>query len=209
MQRFWPVVSSVMVVVALVLATPVMVRANSQTVVFGAGFGGYNFSGLDDLRKASPGFGLDMDMDIGLQSQAYLEWYALGSLGFGLRSVNVVSTQSGHILAFYYQQTVRVKSTLITVNWVPIGADSYARLGLLAGVGGAEYELTLSSGSSSNATSTSGTANLLGAYLDWGAEDFGARLGVNALKTKFDNLNNAQVDGSGNGFYLDLRWAWN
>lgn len=205
MQRKRNIGFGLFLLMALMVARPEVTQANSQKVVLGFGLGGYTFSKVDDERQKVPILGFTEDMMSGLQSQLYVEWYALDSLGFGLRSVSMVTAQAGTL----FTRSVDISSTLITLNWVPVGSDSYARLGVLAGVGGATYRVTLQAGSSSINAETSGSASLLGAYLDWGGGDFGARLGVNSLKTKFDDLGTAQVDGSGRGAYLDLRWAWN
>ncbi len=55
---------------------------------------------------------------------------------------------------------------------------------------------------------------LAGAYVDWGGEGFGARFGVNALSTDLGSIpvegqaDPVAVDTSGQGAYLDLRWAF-
>ena len=102
------------------------------------------------------------------------------------------------------QKEVTVQSNLLTLHWVPLGGRSYTRVGILVGAGSASYNATEDFGPSG---SSSGSAPLAGAYVDWGAEDFGGRFGVHLLNTDLDNLNGLQVDGSGTTFYLDLRWA--
>ena len=201
-------VAAVLITAMLAVTVPRPAWANSQTIALGIGVGKYEYDETDTQRSAAPLKGMYEELMRGVQSQMYLEWYALGSLGFGVRGLNVGSDQSGGTAGSPNTRVVSVRSKLVTVNWVPLGGERYARLGMLAGVGRSNYEVATTSGGTTGSEATSGGARLLGAYLDWGADGFGARFGVNALKTRLEDLNTLHVDGSGQGYYLDLRWAW-
>lgn len=189
---------------AAAMALPPGARAqNSQFIVVGAGLGNFRYSTTDDVRAG--GLGLDA-FDNAAQAQLYVEWYAFGPLGFGLRQHRSGGFQGG---GFGYDRDVNVQALLVTGHWVVWGAQDYARVGLLAGVGPVTYEFTLTPpGGASYSDSTSGTEALLGGYLDWGGDGFGARAGVNLVATSIGDMHGASADGSGTGLYLDLRWAF-
>ncbi|MCZ6645122.1 MAG: hypothetical protein O7B79_02675 [SAR324 cluster bacterium] len=178
---------------------------NDQTVVIGIGFGIHTFSETDDVRQ---NVFLIAD-DVAGMGQLYVEWYVFETIGFGIRSINLGVTET---ISFgtTIETELSVDNNFFTVNWVPLGADSYARMGLLAGVGNSNYEVTqtVTPGGTSS-ISSSGSATLLGIYVDWGGEDFGARFGANFLETDLDDINGLTVDASGRSIYFDLRWAFN
>ncbi len=180
--------------------------ANDQTFVIGAGLGPFEYSKSDDFRRSLTGpSGPLSEFEEESQGQFYVEWYALEEIGFGLRYHRSGGFQGE---GFVGDREVFVDSLLVTAQWVPIGATSYARVGFLAGLGTASYDVTIDfEGVSPVSESTSGTAMLLGAYVDWGGPVFGARAGINVLTTDLDDVNGLSADGSGRGLYLDLRWA--
>ena len=132
-------------------------------------------------------------------------------------------------------ETWDISNNLATVHWVFWGENDYARAGVILGVGASEYKYEASIGygtyssysSASEACtasslacvggSTTGSASLGGIYLDWGGEDFGARVGYHSLSTSLDpiyvsssssTIGPYTVDGSSTFTYLDLRWAF-
>ena len=178
---------------------------NDQTVVIGVGFGIHNFSETDKVRRTS----FFITSALAGMSQLYVEWYVFEKIGFGIRSMNLGVTETIAVFGARAETELIVANNFFTVNWVPREADSYARWGLLAGVGISKYEVTQSGSLVSNSSiSSSGTATLLGIYLDWGGEDFGARFGANFLTTDLDAINGLSADASGNSIYFDLRWAF-
>jgi len=199
----------------LLFAAPAWAQYD-QVAVVGLGLGAHTYSTIDEVREGSAAFDNDDELASGGMSQLYGEWYFLGPMGVGLRGISISSSRSYIYNTTTIDHTVTVSATLVTAHWVPLRfADDYARIGLLAGAGGAGYEskVTVSDSTSPNVTlegteSTSGTAGLVGAYIDWGGEAFGARFGGGSLSTQLDDLNGAEVDGSGTHFYLDLRWAF-
>lgn len=179
--------------------------ANDQTVVIGFGFGIHNYSETDAIRN----YGLIFEDDV-VMTQLYVEWYVFEKIGFGFRLISLGVRETGPTFGGTSETELSVDNNIFTVNWVPLGADSYARLGLLAGAGNSTYEVTQSGTSMTDSSvSSSGTATLLGIYVDWGGEDFGARFGVNFLGTDLDDINGLTADASGTSIYFDLRWAFN
>lgn len=188
---------------------------NNQTVVLGGGIGSHTFAKSDDVRQGISLFGGADEIKNAGMSEVYLEWYALGTVGFGLRVVGLGATRTYTIFTTEVKQTLQVDLGFLTVNWVPVGATSYARLGLLAGAGSATYRMTTTvTGQPDLKGSATGSATLLGIYIDWGGEDFGARFGANSISTSLGDFTTSstspklKVDGSGTSVYLDLRWAW-
>lgn len=189
----------------LILIYPASPRAqNDQIVVFGLGLGNYAFSKVDDLRRPDPASGYDENFTQGEQLQYYLEWYALKKAGFGLRQIISGGVQNSRLGG---SRKIYVTHTLLTATYLPYGATPYKRIGLMAGLGTASYFASQVGGNSFRETSK-GTSTLLGAYIDWGGGDFGARFGANMLNTNLANIGPIDVDGSGVGVYLDMRWAW-
>lgn len=188
-------------------------RDNDQVVVIGAGFGGHAFSRTHHAESESS----ELDVKSALMSQYYAEWYVFDEVGVGLRFITFGTTASALTTVTLGGTTETVKDEIelnvdnwqLTVNWVPLGGSSYARLGVLAGLGISDYELaeTRTPGGS-DTNSTSGTAALLGVYVDWGADGFGARLGTQYLATDLGDIDGSSVDASGRDIYLDLRWAF-
>lgn len=181
---------------------------NDQNIVLGIGLGLHSFSQSDDFREPSGPF--TVEIDVAGMSQLYAEWYALGALGFGVRVVTLsvreeVSTIGGSTAG---HKELTVSNVLGTVNLVLLGGTSYARLGVMAGAGSSTYEATESFSGSTASDSTSGTAALAGAYVDWGGADAGGRFGVNVLSTQLDKLGGFDVDASGTSVYFDFRWAF-
>lgn len=185
--------------------------ANDQVAVIGAGVGAHDYSTTDEVRGelVTP----DDELDTAGLTQIYGEWYAFGDIGLGLRGVALSSSRtytdsSGNEL----EQTVSLAASFITLQWIALGGESYARLGFLGGAGSAEYETeyktTVSGTETTVSDTTDGSATLVGAFIDWGGADFGARFGVHSLETDLDDLNGAEADASGTSYYLDLRWAF-
>lgn len=217
MQR-WTIALTALSLVFVFAASPA--RANDQEFVVGAGLGGFNFSESDDFRQGSDEFNGSDEIDAGVLFQLYGEWYLLDDIGFGLRLMSVTGARTYENQFAKLEDTANVQATLITVNWIPLGSEDYVRLGLMGGLGGASYEAKrtftdkegILGGDSEDSESTSGTASLLGVYVDWGADGFGARFGVSQLYTDLDPIKSGgeelAVDGTGTAWYFDLRWAW-
>ena len=188
-------------------------RDNDHIVVIGAGFGGHTFATPHRAGQNT----VALEVISAFMQQIYGEWYAFDQVGFGLRLITFGTSASSFTTVTVGNTTttatsevdLNVGNLLFTVNWVPLGGQRYARLGLLAGLGLSDYEFTESSSPAGSATeSTSGPAALLGIYVDWGADGFGARFGLQFLETDLDPINGSPVDVSGREIYLDLRWAF-
>ncbi len=197
-------ISNVLLWLVMVSGSSAVFAENDQTVVIGYGSGLHTFSTTDDLRQN--GFFID---SMAGASDLYVEWYAFEEFGVGFRlnGLGVVETVS--TLSTIEQRELSVGSSFITLNWVPVGASDYTRFGLLAGFGNSEYKYTeLKDYATVNSVSTEGPATLLGGYVDWGGEDFGARFSLNLLNTDLAEKNGTKVDASGSYWTFDLRWAF-
>ncbi len=198
------ILAGIMLVPSFFVATNVFAQ-KEQVAVIGIGLGIHRFSETDDARR-----NLFFDEIAGF-GQLYGEWYPFERLGFGIHAVAIGLSETVVFFGFNQTTEIDIGSFLITLQFLPfISADGYTRVGLLGGVGPSTYELSVTDNNTNTTQSadTSGTAVLGGVYIDWGGEDFGARFGINALKTDFDSLQGLEVDGSGTNFYFDLRWAF-
>jgi len=195
--------------------------ANDQEFVIGLGVGIHTFSETDDVRQGSGTFADNSDeiTQAGMV-QLYGEWYLLNEVGFGLRFISLNGGRTYSSSVAELKQEVNINARFITVHWVPLGSEDYVRMGVMGGLGAASYEAkeTFSDstgqfgGDFEESESTTGSASLAGIYVDWGAEGFGARFGVNVISTNLDPIEIAgeelEVDGSGAAWYFDLRWAF-
>lgn len=198
-------VSGILLLLSLLGASSALFAENDQTYVIGTNGGLHSFSGKDDLRN-----GAFLDRLSGA-SDLYFEWYAFEELGVGLR-LNALGATETMVSSFSsYQKELSVTNTFVTLNWIPIGATSYTRFGLLAGIGRSNYEYTESTSGSTNTNlhaTSDGPATMLGGFVDWGAEDFGARFSYNLLNTDLANVGSNQVDASGSYWAFAIRWAF-
>ena len=176
--------------------------------------GSHDFSKSDELRESA--FVFD---DTAGYGHLFAEYYPSEKLGFGYRYILIMLSEeitftSGNNSAGF-ESELQITGNILTVQYLPfISDDGYTRIGFMAGGGPLKYEFTQTAGVWSDSVGTSGTGTLLGFYIDWGGDVFGARFGVGKLDTSFDQLGDpntgtVEVDGSGTNFYLDLRWAFN
>lgn len=206
---------SLFIVLAIALmaffAKPALAQ-NDQTFVIGLGVGIHTFSKTDEMRQTFVLAG-----DYGGLGQFWGEWYLLDYLGIGIKNMGINTGEKAISGGDSFEREVDVDTNLITVQFLPyISSDDYTRIGIYGGVGSSTYEyketLILSGITYSASVSSSGPAINYGAFVDWGAEDFGARFGYGFLNTTLDDLDTGgqkwAVDGSGSHWYFDLRWAF-
>lgn len=188
-------------------------RANDQVVVIGYGFGQHLFATKHHTRQTTG----ELVITSTLVEQFYGEWYVLDRVGVGVRFLSFgEKVTSSATVGFGGTSTtvsdvleVKVHTILATVHWVPLGGRRYGRIGFLAGLGTTTYDLSeTTSPGGTDSFSTSGTATLAGGYVDWGADGFGARFGIQYLATDLAPINGDSVDVSGRETYLDFRWAF-
>lgn len=196
-------------------ALPGVAQANNQTVVLGLGLGVYEFSGSDDVRDDDPVLGDSLDS--GALVHFYVEWYALDTVGFGYRAIGVATGRDARdpSTGDEVDQTVSLGAGIFTFHWVPWGSEEDTRFGVMLGIGGGDYEneVTFTDGATGNDTtatdSTDGTVGLFGAYIDFGGDLFGGRVGIESLDTNLDDFDDgSSADASGLGYYVDVRWAF-
>lgn len=174
------------------MVNPQTAMAQDDRVIVGLGAGAINFSADDEIRALQ-------DMDRGAMGDLFAEYYPLESLGFGFRVIQTwVDKDITHI---------RIANQMLTASLVSGLIADYARVGVMAGFGSSLYSHEVNSPAGCTHATSEGQAQFADAFLDWGAEGIGARLGVRILKTDLDNLNGVAVDGSGTGWYLHLRWS--
>ena len=188
-------------------------RDNNHAVVIGTGFGGHQFATTHKAGQEP----VALEVISAFMQQYYAEWYVFDTLGLGFRfttfgtsvSSSTSVTIGGTTTTASSEADLKVNNWLFTVNWVPLGGKRYARLGVLAGLGMSDYTFTETNiPGGVETSSTSGPAALLGIYVDWGADGFGARFGTQYLATDLDPVDGSDVDASGRDVYIDLRWAF-
>lgn len=180
---------------------------NDQAAVIGIGVGLHAFTKRDDFREASAPF--SVNLDLAGMSQLYGEWYALGALGFGVRVITLsVRQEVGASGANPGYKELAVTNLFGTANLVLLGSTSRLRLAVMGGAGLSSYDASESYGDVAFSDSASGTATLLGGYLDFGGGAAGGRIGVNLISTQLGTLNGLAVDAGGTSLYLDFRWAF-
>ena len=179
---------------------------NDQNVVIGMSlFDSYTFKESDDVRSA-----VFTDPGQAAYGHIYVEWYGRNRVGIGYRLLVVVNEEE---VAGTDTGKLVFASEMLTLHYLPyISADKYSRIGVYGGYGSAEYTVT-DEVNDIEYTAT-GNATTYSIYLDWGSEDFGARLGVGTLTTELGEVKQdgvaiaGKADVSGNFGYLDLRWAF-
>lgn len=193
-------------ILSFLLAAPVARADNDQTVVIGIGAGSYSVA-EDEVRPKG-----DKSQTL---THVYVEWYVLDEVGFGFRRSAMLNVLGFAALSLGTVDVLAVRTNMLTVNWIPYGAQDYLRIGLVAGVGNAKYEYdgVLLFGLAETHVETDGTATLGGIFVDWGGEGFGARFGFDAIGTDLDDVvvpgdPPKKADASGAAAYLDVRWAF-
>ena len=196
---------------ALIVATPQGAKAeeNDQTIVGGITLFGFGTTtGQDDIRKIA--FGGDTFTQV---SGIYIEWNLFDRLGLTYRNMYTGTFEEGTIGGVDYVKEISTVSHILGASFVPwISPDGYRRLIVLGGWGPSTYTYTASIATASNSVSTSGSALMAQAAMDWGGEDFGARIGYGLLLTSYDPMKvggtSYSVDDSNSHLYIDLRWAF-
>lgn len=220
-------ISKSMLAIALmvIIAKPVLAQ-NDQTFVIGHSLGIHAYSQIDDIRRT-----LDFFDKIGIFNQLWGEWYLQDRLGIGFKImwISAYEKGGGSVTANTSGGTMNTNLTtksqlfittpLATVQYLPfISSDAYTRVGVYGGVGYSTYDYTQTTTgggiSSSYKASSSGPATNFGAFIDWGGEDFGVRLGYGYLKTTLSDITydigpKQSVDATGSHLYFDLRGAFN
>lgn len=191
--------------------------AEPHSVVIGLGLGVHSFSTIDETREGGDGYSQD-EVSAAVMFEYYIEWYFINELAIGYRNLTLINNRELYISSeIQIKQEWTISTSLITLNWVLYGVNDYTRIGFIGGYGSSEYKITQTveaeaSSSSKDEFSTNGTATLMGIYVDWGDEGFGARFGYNALNTSYDKLKDNsreyEVDASGGATYFDFRWAF-
>ncbi|MDH5753029.1 MAG: hypothetical protein OEZ59_11530, partial [Deltaproteobacteria bacterium] len=183
--------------------------ANDHVVVAGLGAGIHTFDKADDVRSDP----FMKDIDDGITTFIGAEWYFLGDLGLGLRDTTILSGRLGEEGGLRKTDTVEFNTFMLTINYMPLVImDGYTRMGVLAGHGKATYKRTINY-IIEESFEAAGSATMKGIYLDWGGDEFGARLGYNTLNTKLGRINmgggsRLDVDISGSHWYFTLRMAF-
>ncbi len=204
------------------------IRANDQKLVVGLGGGGFIYFEEDDPRKDTGSDAVEDSERIDTLSMThfFLEWYGWDSLGIGCQSLTTNKGFEYTVLGGSQTRKVMISNYLATAQWIMFGSSDYTRFGLVLGSGLSYYNYRYYCRADSGYTCDNvlqvwvsrGRANTRGVFLDWGGADFGARLGYNRLETSgYDafreegsgnTIRLENVDGSGHGFYFDLRWAF-
>lgn len=188
--------------------------------VLGGGYIFHSFSGGDDFRKGGQyGFSGDIDeikMAGGLQF--YGEYFITPMISAGVKFQNMGGGVTYTSSSTEVERVVTIRNLMAYGNIsTPVGDSGYARLGGTLGVGSSTYEYDLtckiknSNGvcpSSDSNETASGTVFQAGAYVDWGADASGGRLGYNYMAASYSDIDGSTPKGSGGQFYIDYRYAF-
>jgi len=181
--------------------------------ILGFGLGGHNFSSEKDEYRQ-----MDAKIDAGLTINLFMEYYLTQNIGIGFKTFVVSATRENT----NFQEEMSITTSFFTVSlWFPLSTKNkgYSHFGLVGGVGSGLYSVDVKNKTTGNVLSeweAEGTASLMGVFLDWGGEIFGARIGYNQILTEFGNMSRQDtysstaynVDGSGSGVVFEFRWAW-
>jgi hypothetical protein len=187
-------------------------------VILGAGFVYHGYTETDDFRKSTGSFKDEIKWGIGVQFNAELllnDTFSLSlpvGLAAGYRFQTMeggykYSTFSGDTL----ERKVQLQNNIAYFNvLLPIDDEKYWLLGCSAGIGASTYKYTLefsNPASTDLSKSAKGTIVPLSVFFDWGADGIGARFGYTYVISKYADIEGYTPKGSGNQFFLDLRYA--
>jgi len=200
----------VLTIVFLHISTP-LIYGNDQTYVIGFGFGGADYQATAESESGEKEDLFNFKPTVGIN--VHFEWYLFDSIGLGLRSVDIQSPEvasygSGEKKSSYVP--LSVNASLVTFNWIFYGENDYSRFGLTLGVGSSSIKRSFYDGTGCE---NNGSASLGGLFFDWGADGFGARLGVDGVTNNLDEYkcgsnNKKNISGAGSSSYLGFRWAF-
>ena len=185
-----------------------LIYGNDQTYVIGV-----DFKRIITTTESESGEKVDLfNLKPSFGSNVHFEWYLFDSIGVGLRSVDLQTPEystygSGEKKSSYVP--LSVNASLVTFNWIFYGENDYSRFGLTLGVGSSSIKKISFDGTGCE---NKGSASLGGLFFDWGADGFGARLGVDGVTNNLDEYkcynNNKNISGAGSSSYFGLRWAF-
>ncbi len=188
---------------------------NNQTVVLGGGSGPHNFSGRDNTREGgrfTPG------VYSGGGFRLFSEWYVLGNFGIGLLAnyQTAFRDYSDYENDVSVTQTWTIRHYFGTINIIPFGGETYARMGLYVGGGPSEYsvkqEVWSATTDDDETFTVNGTATTYGIYGDWGGDFFGMRAGVQFIDSNYPDMEvdnqSYKISSSGATMHFDFRWAF-
>ena len=200
----------VLTIVFLHIST-LLIYGNDQTYVIGVGFGGADYQATAESESGEKEDLFSYKPTVG--SNIHFEWYLFDSIGVGLRTLGiqtpeVASYGMGEKQSSYVP--LLVNAQLVTFNWIFYGENDYSRLGLTLGYGSSSINQNFYDGTGCE---NKGSASLGGLFFDWGADGFGARLGVDGVTNNLDEYkcgsnNKKNISGAGSSSYLGLRWAF-
>lgn len=204
--------------------------ANDQNLIIGVGVTGLEALGKaklnnpDDIRGEDPLLGY---------AELYINYFPGTDFGISLIRSTLGTKREYYSYSFSCsggsctttdittKEEVVIRNTLACINYVFWGSSNYTRTGLLFGVGKTEYLYSLKQDGTMNSTDYSNLnnfnsvsdASIVGLYIDWGGDSFGARFGFKTINV--DGLQSIKVDSSEKNLDGDstvrnfsLRWAF-
>ncbi len=178
----------------------------------------FSFSADDDIREKGTYRGLSVDkVADAIGTDFFIEFFVNENLGLGMKYL--LTSAKRETTDGYFEQDIKNTAVMITATlWFPMNTKNrgYSHFGLTGGTGPATYKITDTVyGSVDREMEATGSTTMIGAFFDWGGDVFGGRFGYHSLTTNYgdleDKTNNvtytADLDGSGGGVYLSLRWA--
>ncbi|HEY1406920.1 MAG TPA: hypothetical protein VF857_09950 [Spirochaetota bacterium] len=194
-------------------------------VTVGAGLVTHFFTKQDDFRKGSiSGFNGSDDVNFatGVQANAdfnvnkFLELNLPVGVNPGYRFQYIGVTREYTATSLYSNASTKLKQKFNYFNHIgyvdflfPIGSSKYLVLGAEAGCGLSTFKYTVSgTGISEKKDSVNGIVIPLGLFLDWGADDFGGRIGYDYMISKYSKLRGSKPSLDGHQLYVNLRYAF-
>lgn len=210
---------------AKVVATPVVQESmekdfgEDNPFIFGFSLMPFEFAGDDDFRKESRDGSYQAEAITSAIGVGMFAEYFLGqNLGLGLKYLSTTAGRETEDKR-YKQEVVNSMFMVTATLWFPLSTKNhgYSHFGLTGGTGSATYTITAKKdGEVVEEYESLGSATLFGAFFDWGGDVFGVRLGFQSISTDYGEVENkitgkvfeADLDGSGSGAYLTLRWGF-
>lgn len=192
-----PVISVISFLIVFFVFTPSLL-AGYPTFVIGGG-SGIQFPVQDTVFEGEHRTSQVKDESITLvpfNYSVFLEWYMSNHFAVGLKqSVNMRASLTDYDDTSL-KEAAFVSHSFLTATWFYYDSLFFGHFGFFCGVGPSSYTYYFEETHKTGSTETSveenytveGLASIAGAFYDIGRGSWGARFGVNAVKTQYDEL---------------------
>lgn len=192
----------------------------------GIGLVYHTFSEVDDFRKPTGSFGSSDEIKnltgIQINGEFMLNDLMSLSLPFGISTGYRFQTMNGGF-EYTVEMNLATFTREVTINnhigyvnlYYPLGSEKYCLIGGTIGIGASEYVATEKTESNSSyfadgtvKDTSRGFIIPVGGFIDWGADGFGGRFGVDYILSKYKKTGDFTPKGNGIQACLDLRYAF-